>query len=226
MRDGPVSRRHGLTYRLAVRHAAALVHRRCGRIARPGAYVLVSGADLGCEGRSRTCDHRLNRPTLYQLSYFTPSWLRRQDSNLRPPGYGPGALPTALRHVIMAGYVSGAGLHGTSSLILVLPASPADRHQLALAGCRPAPARHRATTRPRHRWRLPHRWGHHLQGCVEGAGSIPRHPMRPAVSAPHGPRSRRRIGRIARPPQLLQPSTAGLSGTQRVPAVWLGDPQE
>ena len=40
----------------------------------------------------RTPDPRLAKPMLSQLSY-TPKWSGRQDSNLRPSGPKPDALP-------------------------------------------------------------------------------------------------------------------------------------
>jgi hypothetical protein len=46
-------------------------------------------------GRNRTADTRIFSPLLYRLSYQADSWLRGQDSNLRPSGYEPDELPTA-----------------------------------------------------------------------------------------------------------------------------------
>src|SRR5690554_1601917 len=53
---------------------------------------------IGAPGRTRTCNPRLRRPMLYpvelqaQVSVFH-DWSEWRDSNPRPPGPKPGALP-------------------------------------------------------------------------------------------------------------------------------------
>src|SRR5688572_21671931 len=45
----------------------------------------VPRSETGCGGRARTCDHRINNPALYQLSYTTACW--RDGDGRRWAGY-------------------------------------------------------------------------------------------------------------------------------------------
>ena len=56
-------------------------------------YMKLSLSKNGATGGIRTPDPRLRRPLLYPTELQTQKWSERQDSNLRPPGPKPGALP-------------------------------------------------------------------------------------------------------------------------------------
>ena len=40
------------------------------------------GQEIGCGGRIRTFDSRINNPVPFQLGYATRNWLREQESTL------------------------------------------------------------------------------------------------------------------------------------------------
>ena len=56
------------------------------------------GQEIGCGGRIRTFDNRINNPAPYQLGYATKNWLRRRESNSYQLVYKTSALkPIELR---------------------------------------------------------------------------------------------------------------------------------
>lgn len=65
----------------------------------------ISNRSAGASGRIRTCDHPLRRRVLYPAELRTlyeseqaKKWSVRQDSNLRPLGPKPSALPSCATH--------------------------------------------------------------------------------------------------------------------------------
>ena len=62
-------------------------------------FAHVSGAD--CDGAPETALHRAAKQALVDaggmVMFFPENWWSRSESNRRPPGCDPGALPTELR---------------------------------------------------------------------------------------------------------------------------------
>jgi hypothetical protein len=61
------------------------------------------GQEIGCGGRIRTFDSRINSAVPYQLGYATNDWLRRRESNSYQLVYKTSALePIELRRNLVA----------------------------------------------------------------------------------------------------------------------------
>ena len=59
--------------------------------------------EIGCGGRIRTFDNRINNPVPYQLGYATINWLREQESNLPVLAYETNEPPLLYSRVNIGG---------------------------------------------------------------------------------------------------------------------------